>query len=75
MVPVIAVQRSAQVNLGRCGRCHRLNVLYFPFFETTPIPLTLEEMDVASVSNYLWLKDVDSSKLQRKGIRLHEEEL
>jgi len=47
----------------RCGAC-------VPYF-----PVTLEEMDVASVSNYLRLKDVDSPKLRRKGIRLHEEEL
>lgn len=46
-----------------CGAC-------VPYF-----PVTLEEMDVASLSNYLRLKEADSPKLREKGIRLHEEEL
>ncbi|TMW77747.1 hypothetical protein FG147_02610 [Thauera sp. UPWRP] len=28
--------RSAQVSSDRCDQCHRLNVLYSPFSETTP---------------------------------------
>ena len=32
-----AAPRSARANLGRYDRCTRLNVLYFPFSETTPI--------------------------------------
>lgn len=47
----------------RCGAC-------VPYF-----PVTLEEKDVASVSNYLGLKEVDSPKLRKKGIRLHDDEL
>lgn len=47
----------------RCGAC-------VPYF-----PVTLEDSDVASVSNYLSLKGVDSPKLRKKGIRVHEEKL
>lgn len=38
-------------------------------------PVTLDESDVASVSNYLRLKAAGSPKLEKKGIRLHEAEL
>ncbi|MDA8430916.1 MAG: radical SAM protein [Geobacteraceae bacterium] len=47
----------------RCGAC-------VPYF-----PVRLTDSDVASVSNYLHLKEVDSPKLRNKGIRLHKEEL
>ncbi len=47
----------------RCGAC-------VPYF-----PVTLEDTDVASASNFQRLKEVDSPKLQKKGIRVHKEEL
>lgn len=47
----------------RCGAC------------VPHLPVTLQEVDVASVSNYLDLKKVDSPKLSKKGIRLHKEKL
>lgn len=47
----------------RCGAC-------VPYF-----PVTLEERDVASSSNYLSLKEVDSPKLRKKGLKLYEEGL
>lgn len=47
----------------RCGAC-------VPY-----IPVTLEERDVASVSYYLRLKEVNSPKLLKKGIRLHVDKL
>lgn len=46
-----------------CGAC-------VPYF-----PVTLEEKDVASISNYLRLKEAGSPKLEKKGIRVHEEEM
>lgn len=47
----------------QCGAC-------VPYF-----PVTLEDQDVASLSNYERLQKADSPKLRKKGIRLHEEEL
>lgn len=47
----------------RCGAC-------VPYF-----PVTLEELDVASTGNYLSLKEVDSPKLRKKGLKLYEEGL
>jgi len=38
------------------------------------LPVTLEDMDVVTISNYKRLKEVDSPKLRKKGIR-HVEEL
>lgn len=47
----------------RCGAC-------VPYF-----PVTLDDMDVASVSNYLRLKEVASPKLLENRISLHDEQL
>ncbi len=47
----------------RCGAC-------VPY-----LPVTLEDTDVASVSNYLRLKEIDSPKFRKKGIRLLEEKM
>ncbi|MCD8475710.1 MAG: hypothetical protein LRY40_03675, partial [Shewanella fodinae] len=48
--------RSARESSGRCDRYHRLNVLYFPFSETTlyknhpPLsPLSLFPADIAQI--------------------------
>ena len=46
-----------------CGAC-------VPYF-----PVTLKERDVASVSNFLRLKEVGSPKLEKNGIRIHDEQL
>lgn len=47
----------------RCGAC-------VPYS-----PVTLNEGDVASASNYARLKEIDSPKLRESGVRLHEEEI
>ncbi len=47
----------------RCGAC-------VPYS-----PVTLDEQDVASVSNYARLKEIDSPKLREKGVRLHKEDI
>lgn len=47
----------------RCGAC-------VPY-----IPVTLEEMDVASISNYVDLNRIGSPKFNKKKVRLHKEEL
>lgn len=39
------------------------------------LPVTLEDKDVVTISNYQRLKEVDSPKLRKKGIRLHVETL
>jgi Radical SAM superfamily/4Fe-4S single cluster domain len=56
-------QDQMELYCYRCGAC-------VPFF-----PITLEEKDVASTSNYQRLQQLESPKLLKKGIELFEEEL
>ncbi len=58
-----AFQDQIERSCYHCGAC-------VPYF-----PVTLEDRDVASRSNYQRLQAVDSPKLRTQGIRVHEDRL